>query len=95
MHRRNRTTGPLRAQCAGARRCLEVNIVASRPLEERLSSASESIRGGGSAERCRFEPWRLERLAASGCVWQASGRRPDVWASGRHLVHIWFTSGHS
>eukprot|EP00966_Prymnesium_polylepis_P049039 1134885-Prymnesium_polylepis.1 len=40
-----------------------------------------------------FEPWRLERLAASGCIWQASGRRLDVWASER-LRHGWFTSGH-
>eukprot|EP00966_Prymnesium_polylepis_P197907 4585807-Prymnesium_polylepis.1 len=39
-----------------------------------------------------LEPWRLERLAASGSVWQASGRRLDVWAS-RRLGHVWFTYG--
>jgi hypothetical protein len=41
----------------------------------------------------QLEPWRLERLAASGCVWQASGRRlAGVWASGR--LGVWGTSGH-
>ena len=45
------------------------------------------------ADMKSFEPWRLERLAASGFVWLASGRRLDVWASGR-LGHVWFTSGH-
>ena len=42
------------------------------------------------------EPWRLERLAASGCVWHAW--HLDVWAScvGRlawRLGNVWFTSG--
>jgi hypothetical protein len=42
----------------------------------------------------RFEPWRLERLAASGRVWQAclAGRLAGVWASGR--LGVWVTSGH-
>ena len=41
----------------------------------------------------RLEPWRLERLAASGRVWQASGKRlAGVWASGR--LGVWGTSGH-
>jgi hypothetical protein len=40
-----------------------------------------------------LEPWRLERLglrlaASVAGVWQASGRRLDVWTSGR-LGHVW------